>query len=632
MTAGEEKRILELFGVPRLRAAQRELIDCALAGRSCLGVLPTGYGKSLCYQAAAVLLPGTSVVVSPLLALMKEQAERLEAVGIAARRFDSSLSEADRSETLDHLRRGEVTLLFVAPESLDNEELASALDGVAKALFVVDEAHCVSVWGHSFRPDYLKLPGWAASRGWSTVMALTATAPKTVRKDLRRAFGIDADAEVARSPYRPNIDRRLVAAEEGNDEALTAFLGDAAHLPAIVYCSTRRATEELADRLARAGWQAKAYHAGQPAEVRARIQDAFLRSESGVLVATIAFGMGIDKPDVRSVIHERMPSSPEAYVQESGRAGRDGLPSWSLILRRPGDGNWLRTRILAGEPDREALVRCLRWLLPASRRVVSWWELATECDLPEDAVQRALAHLLARGAVAVEAKGSKYYRAKPLFDLATILDGRGEEEKALLSWVAAHPDDEVEALADAAGVSWREGLAFLEEMSLSGEWKVALRQQAVLIKTLDVGVSPLEEADALASYYRERNGAELARLAAWERMLDGEECLNLALERYFEGEAAGNACGHCSMCRRETGRRPLPGANKTPAVWNAREAESAVSLFAEGKTALQRPAQRARFLLGISGPASMRARLWAHPAYGSCAGASWEDVLAHCRR
>lgn len=629
MTAGEERLILQRFGVSRLRDAQRELIGHALAGCSCLGVLPTGYGKSLCYQAAAVLTEGTSIVVSPLLALMKEQVERLVALGIRARRFDSALSETARLETLEAVRLGNVKLLFVAPESLENGQLGNALMELKKGLFVVDEAHCVSVWGHSFRPDYLKLPAWSAAHGWNTVMALTATASKAVREDLRRAFGIAREAEVMRSPYRPNIDRQIVAASEESDSALFEFLKDPARLPAILYCPARRAAEELADRLARAGWQARAYHAGQPTEVRERIQDAFLHSRDGVLVATIAFGMGIDKPDVRSVVHDGMPPGPEAYVQESGRAGRDGLPSWSLVLRRSGDGRRLRNRIFAGEPEREALVRCLRWLMPAVRRVVSWWEITTECDLAEDVVQRTLEHLCGKGAVVVEAKGAKYYRAKPLFDLETILDGRGAGEQAVLAWVVAHPDGEVEALAEAGNMSWSEAQNFLDEMSRSGEWKVALRQRAVLVRSLGASLSPVAEAEMLTASYRERREAELARLAAWETMLDGEECLNRAVERYFEGEVAVAApCGHCSMCRREPERR-LTETEALPA-WEAQEAIAATSLFVEGKNALQRPAQRARFLLGIGSPASMRARLWAHPAYGSCARASWEDVLASC--
>lgn len=627
MTASEEQRVLSLFGLARLRTAQRALISLALDGISCLGVLPTGYGKSLCYQAAAVLLPGTSVVVSPLLALMKEQAGRLRELGIAARRFDSTLSAEARGQTLDELAEGRVSLLFVAPESLENEGLKRALAPVQRGLFVVDEAHCVSVWGHSFRPDYLKLPGWAASHGWNVVMALTATASAPVRSDLRRAFHIADDAEVVRSPYRPNIDRRIVAvSEEEHDQTLLGFLRDPAHLPAIVYCPARRTTEELADRLAGAGLTARAYHAGQPAEVRERIQDAFLSSRNGVLVATIAFGMGIDKPDVRSVVHDSMPPGPEAYVQESGRAGRDGMPSWSLVLRHAADGRRIRNRILASEPDREGLLRALRWLMPAGRRVVSWWEVSTECDVAEDVVQRLLAHLLTRGAIAIEAKGMKYYRAKPLYPLETILDGRDEQEKARLTWIAGHRDAEVAELAEAGDMPWNCALEFLGEMELSGEWSVSLRQQAALVRTLDATLSPVDVAEEMSAYYRERRNADLERLRVWEEMLDAPRCLRASLEAYFDGGGSTAPCGHCPMCRGEKTRVP-PRRQEAP--WDA---SPAAALFGEGRSALQRPAQRARFLLGLSGPASMRARLWAHPAYGCCEGAAWEELLAYCTR
>lgn len=627
MTASEEQRVLDLFGLARLRTAQRALISLALGGHSCLGVLPTGYGKSLCYQAAAVLLPGTSLVVSPLLALMKEQAGRLEELGIAARRFDSSLTPDARRQTLQELAEGRVRLLFAAPESLENEQLTQALAGVSRGLFVVDEAHCVSVWGHSFRPDYLKLPGWAASHGWNVVMALTATASAPVRSDLRRAFAIGTEAEIVRSPYRPNIDRRVAAvAEDEHDATLLAFLRDPEHLPAIVYCPTRRATEELADRLAREGLPARAYHAGQPAEVRERIQDAFLHSCDGVLVATIAFGMGIDKPDVRSVVHDRMPPGPEAYVQESGRAGRDGKPSWSLVLRHAADARRIRNRILASEPERDALVRCLRWLLPAGSRVVSWWEVSTECDIAEDVVQRLLALLQGRGAIAIEAKGMKYFRAKPLFPLETILDGRDEAEKDLLAWIAEHRDAEVAELADAGHMPWDRALEFLGEMELSGEWTISLRQQAALVRTLDATLSPVHLAEEVADYYRRRRDADLERLHAWEAMLDAPRCINASLEAYFEGGGNASPCGHCSMCRGEETRVP---ALRQEAPWDA---SPAAALLGEGRSALQRPAQRARFLLGLSGPASMRARLWAHPAYGCCEGAAWEELLAYCTR
>lgn len=624
----DEARVLSLFGKPSFRPVQRELIACALRGESCLGVLPTGHGKSLCYQAAAVLRGGTSVVVSPLIALMRDQEDSLRALGIAARRWESGLSPAERAETLDALRSGALAILFVAPESLDNAELAEALRDVPKGLFVVDEAHCVSEWGHSFRPDYLKLPAWAAPHGFHAVMALTATATPRVQDDLCRAFGIAAGNVFALSPYRSGIDRRVCSvAEEGRDGLLEGFFREPSHLPAIVYCRTRKSTEEVADRLVKEGFSARAYHAGQPTDVRARIQDDFLSGRSDVLVATIAFGMGIDKQDVRSVVHYHLPANPESYIQESGRAGRDGSPAWSLVLLSPGDVVTARNRIRGEVPDEEGLARAARWLLPAARRVVSLWELGTECDLPEEVIQRILQRMQEDGVVEVAARGAKYYKVRPLFPINTILDGRSEEERNVLLWLDGHREGEVESLAFEFDMDWTEARACLDEMEQSGEWKVSFRQSALQVRTLEPSASPRDVADMLAEYYAVRCRAAQQRLDLVLDMFAGELCLNRALDAYF-GFPGEEPCGHCHLCRGERIARPECGEIPIPDDLRMELAE----LAERGLAALGRPSQWVRFLLGISSPASLRARLWAHPLYGACSGCRWDDVARFCGR
>ncbi|MBR5185432.1 MAG: ATP-dependent DNA helicase RecQ, partial [Akkermansia sp.] len=313
LSAEAETRILAQFGKVALRAGQRQLIGLVLAGHNALGVLPTGHGKSLCYQAAAELLGGTSVVVSPLIALMRDQCETLKSLGIAAARFDSTLEPEERSAVLDSVAAGQLRLLFVAPESLENRELQQTLAGIRLSLFVVDEAHCVSEWGHSFRPDYLKLPALQQQLRPHATLALTATATPRVQQDLGKTFRIPAANRVVLSPYRPNITRICQPVQE-RMPALLAHLEKHDALPAIIYCRTRKETEWLAGELATSGYLAAHYHAGLPADQREQLQDAFLRNEITVLVATIAFGMGIDKPDVRSVVHWSTPSSPESYL------------------------------------------------------------------------------------------------------------------------------------------------------------------------------------------------------------------------------------------------------------------------------------------------------------------------------
>ncbi len=624
----QEQRILTLFRKSSLRTGQRELISWALAGENALAVLPTGHGKSLCYQAAAMLLGGLSVVVSPLIALMRDQVEALERLGLPAGRFDSSLAEEERELLLQRVGAGELRLLFVAPESLENPALIAALESASLSLFVVDEAHCVSAWGHSFRPDYLRLPRWWKQRGFSSMLALTATATPLVRRDLMQAFGIPEERVLALSPYRPNIRRCVQAVSDATacDAALTSFLRVPAHRPAIVYTRTRKGAEEAAGRLQQAGYAAACYHAGQPAELRARLQDDFLSNAVDVLVATIAFGMGVDKPDVRSVIHINLPSSPEAYLQESGRAGRDGAACTSLVCLHGGDAVEARNRIAAAEPDAEGILRCVRWLLPAPRRVVSLWELGTSCDVPEDAVVRALERLEELGAVEVEAEGAKYYKLRPLFSLSTILDGRDECERTRLRWLDAHREGEVESVADAWDCSYAEAMGALRECEASGEWKLTFRQRALCLHALPPAGGGAAAVDArcvaqeLVAYYARRQERDLARQEELIAMLSAPGCINAALNRYFMEECAeplpsSGACGHCSPCE-------VGSATEMPSYTPPPHPQPPYAELPE----FSREGQRRRFLLGIASPGLMARRLWNHPHYGCCAGIPWQQV------
>lgn len=606
------QQILRTFGVPQLRDGQGRLTELALAGVNALGVMPTGHGKSLCYQAAAMLLGGTSVVVSPLIALMRDQVQSLERRGIAAAKFDSTLEDEERAALLADVAGGKLRLLFVAPESLDSPALRLALQSADLQLFVVDEAHCVSEWGHSFRPDYLKLPTWCRERGFRSVMALTATATQRVQADLCRAFGIAPQHVVQHSPYRANI-TRLVAAPESPTDYLLPFLQQPHNRPAIVYTRTRKGAESLSAALQSAGLSAACYHAGQGAELREQLQDAFLHNEKDVLVATIAFGMGVDKPDVRSVVHVNIPGSPESYLQESGRAGRDGQPCTSLVLLHGADVRDARNRLFAAEPDAEGVLRAVRMLLPVGGRAVSLWELGTTCDVPDDVAARALELLQAADSVRVEDRGYKFYKVRPLFPISTITDGRSAEEKSRLCWLDKHREGEVEQAADAWNCSYSDAMEQLRECEAAGEWKLTLRQQALYLRSYGTADARCVAAE-LSEAYARRTAAGIERLELLFSMLQGGQgCLNAALERYFTGESRP-PCGHCSACLNNlpTAIPPAPDAEVPPP-------DSELPEFA-------RPAQRRRFLLGLSSPALMARRLWAHSRYGCCSAAEWNEL------
>ena len=315
------------FGFDRFLPGQEQVVDHLLAGKSAAAVFPTGGGKSLCYQLPALLLPGVTLVVSPLIALMKDQIDGLSRRGIAAARLDSTLSTEEYAETMRQARSGSLRLLYVAPERFQNERFRQAIAQIRVALFAVDEAHCISEWGHNFRPDYLKLVEFARQCRAERLLALTATATPQVLEDVCRAFNIEPECAIRNSCYRPNLTVLTTPVSGPEHESqLLARLRERPAGPTIIYVTLQRTAEELAARLSAQGFAARAYHAGLEDELRAAVQDWFMHSTSGIVVATIAFGMGIDKADIRYVYHYNPPKSLENYSQEIGRAGATGCP------------------------------------------------------------------------------------------------------------------------------------------------------------------------------------------------------------------------------------------------------------------------------------------------------------------
>ena len=333
--------LLTELGYAEWRDGQREAVVAALEGRDSLIVMPTGGGKSLCYQLPGLASEELTIVVSPLIALMRDQGGKLTAQGHPVAMITSGMDEWEVSEALEMVR-GEARIVYCAPERFASGVFLEALACREVDLVAVDEAHCVSEWGHDFRPDYLRLPEVVQRLGRPTVMACTATATVPVAREIASRFGMRDPLQVRSGFDRPNISFDVVALEGNGSKArrqalLETGLKEAANLPAIVYCGTRKQTEEVAADLRDAGVAAVAYHAGLEPDHRTAIQERFMATDSGVICATNAFGMGVDKPDVRSVWHVTIPTSVEAYYQEAGRAGRDGLPSRAVMLAMKGD-------------------------------------------------------------------------------------------------------------------------------------------------------------------------------------------------------------------------------------------------------------------------------------------------------
>ncbi len=438
----------DVFGFEAFRPGQEKIIATVLAGRDCIGVMPTGAGKSLTFQIPARLLPGTTLVVSPLISLMKDQVDALERHGFRATVINSTLDFETRRDRLRRLRAGEYELVYVAPEGLEGG-LRGFLQGARVSLVVVDEAHCISEWGHDFRPAYRRLRGLKPALGGVPVLALTATATRRVVGDIIRQLGMVKPDGYKGSFFRPNL--HLIGHKKGDGRGsrkdLLAYVRRraAAGECGIVYTQSRRNVESLAAFLQAAGVRALPYHAGLEDDVRARHQDAFARDEADVVVATIAFGMGIDKSNVRYVIHRELPRSIESYYQEIGRAGRDGLSSDCILLYSWAD-------VIAHRRMQEQIEdRTLR--LEAERKTVAMYDLADTGGCRHRA-------LVAYFDETIEACGTSCDRCRGSSFLDVLAAAPPRRTVPALDLATGRPDGELyqrlralrRALADAEGV------------------------------------------------------------------------------------------------------------------------------------------------------------------------------------
>lgn len=439
-----QKLARQKFGFDKLHRGQRKAIEAVLGGRDTLAILPTGGGKSAIYQIAGLLLDGPTIVVSPLLALQRDQVDAMTDKEIGeAKLLNSTLSPAQREATLVGVEDGDTNFLLLAPEQFANPETLERLKGAKPALFVIDEAHCVSQWGHDFRPDYLRLKTVVEALGHPPTLALTATASPPVRTEICERLGMNEPEIVVEGFDRPNIAlevRSFAGCEAKTDALLEAAL--AGPKPAIIYASTRASTEEIAGKLMARGQKALAYHAGLEKGERDARQIAFMNGETEIIAATIAFGMGIDKADVRRVYHLDISDSLDSYYQEAGRAGRDGQSAAAILFYCEADLNLHRFQASGGKFDAQNAAQVAAVALDLARGEadghVEITQLREEIDLPLTRLTRAVAQLEDAGALEILPGGDIELREH--LSLKKVAQEVGEAKKREHEWAQSRLD------------------------------------------------------------------------------------------------------------------------------------------------------------------------------------------------
>ena len=625
------------FGFDSFRPGQQHVVESLLAGRSALAVFPTGAGKSLCYQLPALMLDGVTVVVSPLIALMKDQIDFLAAQGIEAARLDSSIGLDEVRSVSDRLRAGTLKLLYVAPERFNNERFLAQLGETKIALFAVDEAHCISEWGHNFRPDYLKLAVRARELGAERVLALTATATPAVVADIRAGFGIDEADSVVTGFYRPNLTLLTTPVHaSGRDQALVDRLRERPPGSTIVYVTLQRTALRAASLLAAAGLPARPYHAGMTAEDRVDVQEWWSGSDRNIVVATIAFGMGIDKSDVRYVYHLNLPKGLESYSQEIGRAGRDDAPSICELFACADDVATLENFAYGDTPTRDALAGLLAEVFAhddGEQFAVAEHDLAGRHDVRPLVLKTVLTYLELDGFLQ---QGTPFYAGYSLRPTSGSLDdvfaSFDPERAAFLERVVATGNTarvwtsiDPEASAAALGEQRERivaALGYLEQQGLVELKPSEARQRYTLLSRPDSVDALL---DRLAERFEQRERAETTRIQRVLSLVTHEGCQVNALVAYFGEERVGS-CGHCSYCLTGEAQR-LPASEPPPEIETLVDRGELSALEAMHPEALGAPRQRARFLCGITSPATSRAKLTRGPLFGALAALRFAEVL-----
>ncbi|MFT6926165.1 MAG: ATP-dependent DNA helicase RecQ [Psychromonas sp.] len=546
----------QYFGFSTFRTGQEKVIQALFEGHSAAAIFPTGSGKSLCYQLPALHLPHLTLVVSPLLALIQDQLEFLQSKGISAASIHSLQTPAESSQVYKEVAKGEVKILFISVERLNSERFRLFLKKIPISLLVVDEAHCISEWGHNFRPDYLKLALYRREFNIQQVLLLTATATQKVIADMGNKFAIDPGNITLTGSYRANLNLSVLGVGSSDKlNKLLPWLADRKQQAGIIYVTLQKTAEEVAKQLSYSGVPAQAYHAGMNGDQRQAIQQQFMSGELPLIVATIAFGMGIDKSDIGFVVHYDLPKSIENYAQEIGRAGRDGQPADCLVLANKNNLNTLENFVYADTPEPSAIDFVLNEIGQTSGQ----WEmvmnsLSSQSNIRLLTLKTLLVYLELEGLLQPAYSYYAEYKYKLLVPEADLL-GRFKDERynfvqAILqssnkarTWATI----DFEKMQSLYSSDRKRVITAIDYLDQQGLIELQSKQMTQVYRVFkDALNGNLRE--LLVQRFNEKESNEVQRIHFLLDFFASEQCLNLQLAQYFSDNNLQQPCGHCSVC------------------------------------------------------------------------------------
>lgn len=626
----------QVFGFDSFRTGQGEVVSKILAGKSSAAIFPTGAGKSLCYQLPALILPGLTIVVSPLLSLMHDQLTFLRSKGVAAAALDSTLTREQYSSVLESAVNGSLKILMISVERFRNERFRTHLSRMNVSLLVVDEAHCISEWGHNFRPEYLKLPNYRDEFKIPQVLLLTATATETVAKDMCEKLAIAPENIVRTGFYRSNLNIQVTPVEENQKiDLLIHRIRQNPHAPTIVYVTLQNSAEEIAAALVQAGIPAEPYHAGMENDHRRDVQNRFMNGQLNVVTATIAFGMGIDKRDIRRVIHFDLPKSIEGYSQEIGRAGRDGKESLCELFACGDSVTVLENFVYGDTPTADSIKIVLQQILSAGDK----WEvkqltLATDSNIRELPLKTLLVYLEIHGIITPVLTYFSEYEFKTNFTGKEIVDRFSGDPQDFLRTLLSYSQKrktwigiDIERFVKEQNADRKRAVAALEYLETHNIIELSAKQAVDVYRVNNRDFDVDSAAQWFANVFIQKEQSEVARIGQMIGFFEHKCCISKELAGYF-GEILPNDCGHCSVCSgavakmvRSQNHQPIPLdlPIRTERFRTAAGTKgSAIAIT--------------RFLCGISSPLNSKLKVRSMHGHGSLERFPYTEVLSEVHR